>query len=181
MKYWCMSALSIYKYLESMSNQLDKIVLETGRGSNDIRLQKYQTTQYQTSKILELTERKRKMINLKVVIEDSLCKLSLLDRRILTLIFVDGLKSELLAQVLGVSIRTYFRKKKLALNHFKSMLETNGFNKEFFEKEYLNQAWFIAVYNDYISKTNKFNETLESSIIRRVFKEVGKIELAYNI
>lgn len=181
MKCWSMSALSIYKYLESMTNTLDKIILETGKNSNDIRLQKYQTTQYQTSKIIELMERKRKMINLKVAVEDSLCKLSLIDRRILTLIFVDGLKSELLAQVLGVSIRTYFRKKKQALNHFKLIMEANGFDREFFEKEYLNEMWFIAVYNDYISKTDNSIATLENSIIRRVFNEVGKINLAYNI
>ena len=180
MKYWSMSALSIYKYLESMANTLDKIVVETGKSSNDIRLQKYQTTQYQTMKIIELMDRKRKMINLKIAVEDTLCKLSLIDRRILTLIFIDGLKSELLAQVLGISIRTYFRKKQQALNHFKTILETNGFNKEFFEKEYLNEAWFISIYNDYISKNNS-NEILKSSIMRQVFKEVGKIDLACNI
>ena len=31
MKYWSKSSLSIYKYLETMSKTLDKIVLNTGK------------------------------------------------------------------------------------------------------------------------------------------------------
>ena len=60
MKYWSKSALSVYKYLEHMANTIDKIVMDTGKNSNHQNIQKYQTTLYQTSKIIEFMERKRK-------------------------------------------------------------------------------------------------------------------------
>lgn len=69
MKYWSKSALSLYRYLETMSNTIDKIVISTGTNSNSSLLQKYQSTYYQAGKMIELAERKRKMINLKVAVE----------------------------------------------------------------------------------------------------------------
>ena len=71
MKYWSRSALSIYKYLLSMSNSIDKSINDTGKNSNSVSLQKYQTTFFQTNKILELIDRKRKIINIKVAVENA--------------------------------------------------------------------------------------------------------------
>ena len=85
MKYWSKSALSIYRYLESMAETVDKKILSTGSNSNNESLQKYQTTYFQTNQMIELIERKRKLINLKVAVEDSLAKLSTNDRRLLVL------------------------------------------------------------------------------------------------
>ena len=49
MKYWSKSALSIYRYLETMSNSIDKVVLDTGKSSYSRDVAKFQTTNYQTS------------------------------------------------------------------------------------------------------------------------------------
>ena len=92
MKYWSRSVLSIYKYLETMSNTIDKLVIDMGKNSNSPILQKFQSTYCQASKIIELIDRKRKMINLKVAVEETLNKLDKTHKRILMLVFVDGLR-----------------------------------------------------------------------------------------
>ena len=90
-----------------MTNTLDKLILDLSKHSNNVSMIKNQTTYNQARKLIELLDRKRKMINLKVAVEDSLAGLNKIDRRILTLVFIDGAKSEMIAQILGVSLRTY--------------------------------------------------------------------------
>lgn len=177
MKYWSKSALSVYKYLEQMANTIDKIVLDSGKNSNHQNVQKYQTTLYQTGKMIELMERKRKMINLKVAVEDSLQGLSKIERRILCLVFIDGVKSERVSELLEISLRTFFRKKSKALEHFKEEMISCGYNIDFFETEYSTEKWMLSVYHESVLKYNKDEENLDYSIINRMLKEVSKINL----
>jgi len=51
-KYWSKSALSIYKYLETMSMGIDKAVKDIVSGSNSALLQKSQSTYCQASRII---------------------------------------------------------------------------------------------------------------------------------
>lgn len=177
MKYWSKSALAIYKYLEHMSKTIDKIILDSGKNSNHQKVQKYQTTLYQTGKMIELMERKRKMINLKVSVEDSLQRLSKIERRILCLVFIDGVKSEKVAELLDISLRTFFRKKSKALENFKDQMISCGYGLSFFENEYMEEKWMLSVYHESIVKYNKDEENLDFSIVRRMIKEVSKINL----
>ena len=94
-----------------MTDTIDKLIMDISTHSNSQTMQKNQTTFNQTRKIIEFLDRKRKMINLKVAVEESLDKLNKTDKRILGLVFIDGIKSEMVAQFLGVSLRTFFRKK----------------------------------------------------------------------
>ena len=110
MKYWGKSALSIYKYLLTMSNSLDKSILDISKGNSNNHFQQYNTTYNQANRIIELMDRKRKMINLKVAVEEVVNKMDKVDKRIITLVYFDGVKSEMVAQILGISIRTFFRK-----------------------------------------------------------------------
>lgn len=181
MKYWSKSALSIYRYLETMSNTIDKIIMDTGRSSNNITLQKYQTTSYQTSKMLELIERKRKMINLKLAVEEGLAKIKKDDMRLLTLVYIDGVKSETVAKLLGCSIRTFFRKKCTALKEFMIALEVAGFDEMFFRNEYYDQQWIMSVYDECLLKNSNQEEVMDKFLLKKIFNEVARINLAYNI
>jgi len=177
MKYWSKSALSVYKYLEHMTKTIDKIILDSGKNSNHQKVQKYQTTLYQTGKMIELMDRKRKMINLKVAVEDSLQKIPKTERRILCLVFIDGVKSEKVAELLEISLRTFFRKKAKALENFNEQMIASGYGLNFFENEYLSEKWMLSVYNESVAKYNKDEENLDFSIVHRMIKEVSKINL----
>lgn len=181
MKYWSKSSLSIYRYLEKMTNTLDKLILDLSKHSNNVSMIKNQTTYNQARKLIELLDRKRKMINLKVAVEDSLAGLNKIDRRILTLVFIDGAKSEMIAQILGVSLRTFFRKKVIALNKFNSQMIAKGFDLDFFIREYSKEQWILSVYDECVNKYNKEDETMDVCIVKRVLNEISKVTLGNSI
>ena len=180
MKYWTKSILSIYKYLGRLSNALDKVILDTGKGSNSLALMRTQTTYFQANKIIELMDRKRKTINLKVALEEGLCRLSKDDRRLLTLVFIDGVKSDLVAQLLGISLRTFFRKKVSAMDNLANKLAKMGFTEKFFEEEYSKEPWMAPVYDECINKKIEEDVMLDDSIINRMMNRMSKVNLAYN-
>lgn len=160
-----------------MTNTVDKIVMDIGKYSNNQIMQKNQTTYGQASKIIEYLERKRKMINLKVAVEDCLAKLNKIDRRILGLVFLDGVKSELVAQFLGVSLRTFFRKKLEALIHFNNQMMASGFDVKFFIREYSSEKWLLSVYNECVLKYSKDEEIIDNSVVKRMMSEVSQVKL----
>lgn len=178
MKYWSKSVLSVYKYLETLSKNLDKSIYNIGKNSNDPLVQKYQTTYFQASKMLELIERKRKIINLKVAVEEALTRLPKVERRILVLTFVDGVNSELISTLLQISMRTVFRRKLKALENFAKALMTMGIDIEYFENEYNTEQWLVSVYNEYVSKSNYNDSPLEKQLVKRLFNEVSKVDLS---
>lgn len=180
MKYWSKSSLSIYKYLSTMSDTIDKIVNNSSKESNSTMLQKYQTTYYQASKILEYIDRKRKMVNLKVIVEDVIGRLKKDDRRLITLVYFDGVKSEEVAELMGISLRTFFRKKANALKEFTLILQALGYDEEFFEKEYFCEKWFMAVYDNCVFKNCEAEEELDRLLVKRMFNEMSKLKINYN-
>jgi len=180
MKYWSKSALSIYKYLETMSMGIDKAVKDIVSGSNSALLQKSQSTYCQASRIIELMDRKRKIINLKVAIEEGVNRLDKINKKIIALVFFDGLKSEKVSQMLDVSIRTFFRKKTNAMNNFSIILKGIGFDEEFFISEYMSEKWFMSVYNDIIVKTAEADYKIDSHLAKRIIREVPKIVIKNN-
>lgn len=180
MKYWSKSALSIYRYLEKMTDTIDKLIMDIGKHSNNQVMQKNQTTYGQASKIIEYLDRKRKMINLKVAVEDALAKLNKTDKRILALVFIDGVKSDLVAQFLGVSLRTFFRKKIEALTHFNLQMIANGFDLNFFSSEYAQEKWIMSVYNECLSKSTTDEENINFGLVKRLMNEISQVKLSNN-
>ena len=180
MKYWSKSTLTIYKYLSTMSNSIDRIIEENSKCSNSVVLQRYQTTQYQANKIIDLIDRKRKMVNLKVIAEDVVSRLKKTDRRIITLVFFDGVKSEIVAEMMGISLRTFFRRKSNALNQFTLVLEALGYDAEFFESEYSYENWFMSIYNNCLSKDYQADEILNKALIKCMFNEISRVGVKFN-
>ncbi len=175
MKYYSRSALSIYRYLETMSKSLDKVVLDIGKGSGKVSCKNYQTTHLQTSKMIKLMDRKRKLVNLKVVVEECLAGIPEDSRRILSLFYMDGITANLISQLLGVSLRTFFRQKTKALDSFCFELDKRGYGKAFFEEEYSCEKWFSSVYADMLTKNLEEDDCPNGIIIRAMLGDIIKI------
>ena len=129
--------------------------------------------------MIELMDRKRKMINLKVAVERSLSKLDKMNRRIMTLVFIDGVKSEQVSQLFGISIRTFFRKKQKALRGVTMLMEELGFDEDFFESEYFGEKWFMKVYDNCVSRDCETDE-LDRYLVKGVLNEVSRIGYSFN-
>ena len=182
MKYWSKTALRIYRYLSTMSSTLDRLVVDLSKGSNSAIAPKYHSTYYQANRIIELMERKRKVVNLKVAVEASVARLDKVSRKIITLVFFDGIRSEAISQLMNMSIRTFFRRKLYAVRELIKIMETLGYDADFFENEYFSEKWFMSVYDECVSKgCNNDDETPDKFLVKRVINEISKINnMAYN-
>ena len=96
----------------------------------------------------------------------------------MVLAFIDGVRSEEIAQMLEISLRTFFIKKSKALENFKEQMMSCGFNLKFYESEYLTENWMMSVYQESVLKYNRDEENLDSGLVKRMIKEVSKINLS---
>lgn len=149
MKTWAKTILNIYRYLERVSNAIDKIVISRATNSfytsgsnlsfNDIG--------NVSNDILNLTERKIILINLRIIIENALVNTNKDYVKYLILNFVEKRSCYESARILNVSLRTYFRKLNLALTSFEKALIRNGYDIEYFEQKLSNESWIMEVKN----------------------------------
>lgn len=146
MKIWSKTLLSVYKYLESISKAIDNLVMKKSINSSFYSNCKCANAFDCANQLIELTERKLKLINLKVICEDAMCKLSSCYKRIVALCFIDGVKSSDVAKMLNISMRTLFRKKNEALNCFSKVLKNMGYDSKKLEELYGSEVWLKNVY-----------------------------------
>ena len=139
LKIWCKTFLNIYRYLEKITYAIDKIVLTTG-------LNMQLEAQVSAKKMIELTERKVKLINLKLFIENTLNNLDKECTKLLMLKYVDNIKSDEIAKLLNISSRTFFRKIKQALSSFEFALKRLGKTSKILFEEYKDEKWIIDLY-----------------------------------
>ena len=183
---WAKTVLSVYRYLEKVTNAIDKIVLKRAESAGFYYGDFYDFNNIHkiTDSILELTERKIRLINLKLICEQALENTDPFCARLLISIFIDNRKCQDSAKELNISIRSYFRKSKQALASFASALNRLGFNEKYFEDMLKDENWilnlkeklsnrdedfqidkkdFTFMYDDYASTS--YNHQLHSSQI----------------
>ena len=177
MKMWSKSILSIYRYLPTLSNAIDGLVKKNSKLSAGTG---YSSTYTQAGKLIEWTDKKRKMINLKVATKEALKQLPSIDRRILVLFYIDGVKSTLIADMLGCSIRTYYRKKVDAIERFGIALARVGFDIDYLNANYLDEKWLMSVYDRCIIQDSVRSETTickeDKSMVKDIIRDLGKIK-----
>lgn len=146
MKTWSKTILSVYKYLEALSNSIDDLVVKKSINSALYSNGRFDTAYETANKIMRLTDRKINLINLKVLIEDVLSVLPSKYRKILILKYVDGVKGDDIALLMRVSNRTYFRFKNNAIEHFSKVLVSKGYNKQKLEEMFCGENWLNNLY-----------------------------------
>ena len=117
------------------------------------------------------------MINLKVSVEDALNRMDKEGKRIITLAYFDSCKSDQISEILGVSLRTYFRKKAMAFNKFTQIIKEIGYDESFFEMEYSQEKWFMAIYNDRVIKGITTEEVPDKRLVKEMFNELSKFNI----
>jgi len=148
MKTWSKTILSVYKYLEALSNSIDELVLKKSINSAFYNNGRFNSSCYDcANKIMQLTERKVNLINIKVLVDDTLSKMPLKYRQLLALSYIDNAKSEDIAEIMHISIRTFFRKKNEALNSFAKNLILQGYSKEKLENMFCGEHWLKNLYD----------------------------------
>ena len=153
---WGKTLLSVYRHLSTMANSIDNLIKRIGINSA-FNHSVYNSTIKDSNKIIELTERKIKIINLKVIIERALNNLRERDLKILMLCYVDNLNYKKIIDLLKITERTYFRRKEIAIACFSEELNQLGFDATKLNQYLKNENWIKSTYYQTInSSANKF-------------------------
>ena len=96
---------------------------------------------------MQLTDRKINLINIKVMVDNTLSKMPLKYRQLLALAYIDNVKSEEIAEIMHISLRTFFRKKNDAINSFAKNLSMQGYTSEKLETMFYGEHWLKNLYD----------------------------------
>lgn len=155
---WTKTILTVYRYLERICGAIDKIVMQSALGSSNIVGQNYfyNNTLTVSQKIIDLSERKVTLINLKILIEDTLAEINSQDAQLLIVKYLDGKDNSQILETLDMSKRSFFRKLPLAEMSFKRKLTSKGYNDIKLKNMLGKEAWINNVYNTIAEKDEGF-------------------------
>lgn len=164
---WTKTILKVYRYLERISGAIDKIVLRCGLGSGNFNTQTlyYNNVLSISQKIIDLSERKVTLINLKVLTESILKKLKVEDSRILIEKYVDGRKYKDISSRNQISLRTVYRRIGASEETFSRLLVAKGYTSRKLSEMLAKENWILSVYNQFKEKNDDFD--LSSSFLDR--------------
>lgn len=165
-KNWSKTLLISYSHLETICGAIDKTVLSCGLNSCNT----YCDAEYVADKMINLIERKKFLINLKVLIDKALSKIKSSYSRVLMLKYVDGVDSKLASEVMKVSTRTYFRQINAGLDHFWQALINMGYSTYALYELFKNENWVLEIYNSYCRKDIKESDIQNLSFLGVAFK-----------
>lgn len=147
LKIWSKTLLNSYMCFEKIADAIDKLVLTYGMES--YHLQDAQAFEFTAEQMIELTARKKLLINLKVLCDEVLVKMNPKYARILILKYIDNMKCADIAKLYGVSIRSYFRWITEAINNFSVKLKSLGYTDECLKELCQDEIWIKQLYNKY--------------------------------
>lgn len=144
------SVLDSYTFLNTVIRSIDNRVLITGTksyssyGLND--------TLSVMNEVIDLTERKKKLITLKELIEESFENLSLKSSRIIVLKYLDKLSIAELAELFEVGKRTLQRLLDKAVEEVFQFFVSKGFNLLSLLSFLKDEQWIIGKYKERLCK-----------------------------
>lgn len=165
--------LQVYKYLPRIARTYDRLVESKAINSQYTNAYNisYFGTEAVTKAIIDLSERKVTLINLKLLIERALKSMKPSMARILILKFVDGKRCVDLAEYFNVCLRTVFRKLNSALASFSLALKRLGYDESKLKEMLKHEKWISSVHNHFsksdlsLIENDEVKSTIKSSII----------------
>ena len=146
------SLLAIYNLIPQVADSIDKLVITRACCSAVQGI--YDGVSKQTEAIINLTTQKVNLINLKILIDETLVEMPKRHSQIVIARCIDKIDINFLAKTLGFSVRETFRKIRTALIEFKRVfLQKILKNKNVWENIIQNFFWI-----DVFEKINRFEE-----------------------
>ena len=172
-KIWTKTLLNCYSYLETICGAIDKKVINYGIGSYGAN----QTISV-ANKILSLISRKKFLINTKLIVDNVLNNISNKSARILTVRYIDKVKTETASKVLNMSNRNFFRRLNLSVDEFATELKKQGYDSKVLFEIFGGEGWIMEIYNSY-SKKNIKNDYENINLLSIALNSIKSKRTAY--
>ena len=145
MKLWIKTLLSVQGSLPEIIKSVDKII-EINASSLSFVTDIYNTeksTYAQVEKVIDLTERKNKLLNLYLISKNFLSSVNEEERLFLKRKFVFNWTAEDLANEYDVSVRTIFRKTEKLIENIHEKLKRKNWSLKFLNIQVKNESWLL--------------------------------------
>lgn len=157
---WSNTLLVVFSSLQKIVKSIDTMVeshVNSGFLSTHLRygIQNEKLYNY----IIVLNDQKRKMCNLKVIVENALDCLPQMQRELLCLRYIEKKTFQEISELTSVCIRTVFRRYDSAIENFERALKHAGYTEKWIEGEYGDMAIIKTIKerlenSTYLTKTN---------------------------
>lgn len=164
--------LNIYNSLDAVCERIDKMVdnkaMAGALGFNENRnpLELF-------NNLIDLSQRKINLINLKIRIEQALSKLKEKQAKVLILKFVDGLTFKQIANLTGQSLRNCFRLCDMGVENFGKIIKTDGLSEEKIENSYAGEKWIFQIYDHEMMEKKAENTIFKATYLSS--RDIAKI------
>lgn len=147
-KTWSNTALVAYSALPKIAKELDFSLARLVKSSfKGVHLKNGVSNLQLIGEIMEVNDEKRKIVNLRYIVSSALDGLSDTSRAVLTGRIMKKQTLRELAQELGLSIRTLYRRFQDAEKEFAHALKIAGYTEDWFEKEYGNDKYISHIHD----------------------------------
>ena len=163
-KLWIKTLLSVHSNLPEIIKSVDKII-EINASSMSFITDIYNTeksTYAQVEKVIDLTERKNKLLNLFLMSKNLLSSIDEDDSLFLKRKYIFGWTAEELSQEYQVSIRTVFRKTEKIIEEIFEKAKKKSWSLNFINLQVKDELWLIEKFKR-IAKDNMPNSFNQSA------------------
>lgn len=147
---WGKTILYVHKYLERITDGIDKLVEREAMNSYYYSSTQENDVTKVANKIIELTERKKRLINLKILTEKCLKEIDKVQACILIGKYINEESCENLIARFDMPERTFFRKLSQAEESFSKALTRYGFNEAKMREYLKGENWIFDVYENFL-------------------------------
>lgn len=150
---WYRTLLFVYNMLDMVAESIDKLVEQQAMNSfyyssnfsdNDVMTV--------AEKIIALSERKVRLINIKVATDNSLKECPVELAQLLIEHYIDNDICEDVAKRHNMVLRTFYRKLQKAEGEFANNMIEKGYTEERIREEFKEDRWVIDIYKKFLSK-----------------------------
>ena len=154
LKTWTKTMFTVYRHLPRVVRAIDKIFTARALNANQVSGKNlaYNDIYNVAENLINLTERKVNLLNLKVLVEIVIKSLDRESAKYLILRYVDGFSFEQIASLKNVSERTAYRKLNRAVEQAGYILQREGFDEEKLNTKFSNEKWLYELGTDLSSE-----------------------------
>lgn len=161
---WAKTLFESYKYLGRIINSIDRLVLETSVNSANIYQGEGNTIERMEA-VIDLIQRKRRLVSVKTLVEESIKNLDDYSATLLVKYFIDKIDTNTLAEELNTNRRTIHRHINNALLCAMEKIFNLGYTYKDIEMMLENEGWIVGIYNSYIAKMHGVEKGLTPLMI----------------
>lgn len=165
-KLWIKTILSAQNNLPEIIKSIDKII-EIKASSLSFISDIYNTeksTQSQVERVIDLTERKNKLLNIYLISKKLVDSLNEDDRLYLQRKYIFNWTAEELSQEYRISIRTAFRRTEKLIDQIYEKIKRSNWSLKFITNQVNGEVWLIEKFNRYAKDSMPNNFSYEQNI-----------------